>query len=70
MKIDRYIEILVKLRQEYGPDVQVVTSGVRCGPFRKAESPCVRYAHTKLPKNYFLPGQDPDRLRGERVVRV
>lgn len=70
MKIDRYIELLVKLRQEHGPDLQVVTSGVRCGPFRKAESPCARYAHKEHPKLYFLPGQDPDRLRGEKVVRV
>jgi len=69
MLIDRYIEELTKLRQVHGPDLQVVTNG-GFGSARKAPLPRIRWMLLKRPTLFWLTGVDPDRERGEKVVRV
>lgn len=69
MEIDKYIAELTKLRQTHGPGLEVVTNGA-VGPFKKAPLPRVAWVHKEKPKSFFVVGGDPDRLKGDKVVRV
>jgi hypothetical protein len=68
MLIDKYIEEMTKLRQAHGPELEVVrTSAI--GTHLKAPLP--RLAWTYVGKKCeFRPGEDPDKARGKKVVRV
>jgi hypothetical protein len=67
--IEKYIEELIRLRQQFGADLEVYRSNASDSTtMRKAGLP--RMHHLKKDSNVFRfrDGVDPDRLRGARVV--
>jgi hypothetical protein len=69
MLIDKYIQEMVKLRQAHGPELDVVKqlNGEVVG---KAALPRLAHMHTKNTRTMFRDGQDEDRYKGKKVVRV
>ena len=64
MKIDKYIEAMQKLRNEHGPDMEVVNAeGV------KKPLPRVGYMHVKR-RALWVDGTDLDKDRGAKVVKA
>jgi hypothetical protein len=69
MELDRYIEVLVKLRQEVGPGVQVMTNG-GYGSAKKAPLPRTAHLCVDPPNNFFVRYRDLNKNQGKKVVRV
>lgn len=67
MQLQKIIDALIRLRQEYGPDLQVVQN-TSVG-IRNAGLPRVRHLNKRHPKRrFFVPGSDLDQDKGDPVV--
>jgi len=68
MQIDKFIAELTKLRQTYGPNIEVMQLAVGSRSVSKASLP--RIAHTKAdnPRALFSVVNDLDRNKGLRIV--
>lgn len=67
MQLQKMIDALIRLRQEHGPELQVIVKtdvGLRI-----AGLPRVRHRNVRHPKRrLFVPGSDLDKDKGEAVV--
>jgi hypothetical protein len=74
MLIDKYIEELVKLRQAHGAELEVmrttnaIDGAVSARVAVKAGLPRLAHKQKGHTRTLFRDGQDPDRLKGDKVV--
>lgn len=70
MQIDKYITELVKLRQTYGPNLEVVRrkDGILSTTTTKALLPRLANMRSDQPRVLFNTDNDLDKNKGERVV--